>query len=254
MKTDCSEYQPISISIISHGHGSMVERLVADLLDCPEIGQVVLTCNVSESLTFSHDERIITLDNIVPMGFAANHNAAFRHCTLPYFCPLNPDIQLPKNPFPSLLAALQETGASLVAPLVRNPSGDVEDSMRLFPTIRSLLMKALCLSDCRYTIEDEQQVFYPEWVAGMFMLFRSADFRRLGGFDPRFFLYYEDVDICARAWKADMKVLAYPSVSVVHDARRESRRNVCYMYWHLTSMARYLLKYWKRLPSLPNGR
>ncbi len=254
MVMDHSEYQPISISIISHGHGSMVERLVADLLDCPEIGQVVLTCNVPETLTLPHDDRIMTLDNIVPTGFAANHNAAFRHCFLPYFCPLNPDIQLPKNPFPSLLIALQKTGAALVAPLVRNLSGDVEDSMRPFPTIRSLLMKAMCLSDCRYTIKDEKNAFYPEWVAGMFMLFRSADFRQLGGFDTRFFLYYEDVDICARAWKAGMKVLACPFVSVVHDARRESRRNVCYMYWHLTSMARYFLKYWKRLPSLPNGR
>lgn len=80
------------------------------------------------------------------------------------------------------------------------------------------------------------------------MLFRSEDFRRLQGFDEKFFLYYEDVDICARAWKSGMKVLACPSVSVIHDAQRASRRNLQHMKWHAASMMRYFWKHAGRLP------
>ena len=232
----------------------MVEQLVSDLLNCPEISQVIVTRNIPDPLTLPQDARILVLDNAAPAGFAANHNAAFRHCDQPYFCPLNPDIQLQDNPFPSLLTALLEVDAAIAAPLIKNPSGELEDSIRPFPTMLSLLSKALGLSDCCYKLEDCESVFYPEWVAGMFMLFRSSDFKRLGGFDTRFFLYYEDVDICTRIWAAGMKVLACPSVSVVHDARRASHKNIRYLRWHLASVVRYFFKHWGRLPSLPNCR
>jgi len=240
----------IAISIVSHGHGAMVERLVASLLDCPEVGQIIVTRNIPESLALPEDSRVTSINNSQPVGFSANQNVAFTHCTLPYFCPLNPDIQLRGNPFPTLLAALVATNAALAAPLVISPSGILEDSIRPFPTLRILLAKAAGISDLQMATMKEHSLFFPEWVAGMFMLFRSDAFRQLHGFDQRFFLYYEDVDICVRAWKAGMKVVACPAVSVVHDARRESHRNIRYMWWHLASMARYFYKHWGRLPSV----
>lgn len=242
----------ISVSIVSHGHGRMVERLVASLLKCAEVGQVTVTYNIPEALTLQADKRILIINNVAPAGFATNHNAAFENCSLPYFCLLNPDIQFQGNPFPALLTAMHSTGAALTAPLVQNTDGAVEDSIRYFPSMRSLLSKGLGFSDGRYLLESCPPPFYSEWVAGMFMLFRSADFKRLGGFDTQFFLYYEDVDICVRTWKAGMKVLACPAVTVIHDAQRESRRNLRYLGWHLASLARYLRKHWGRLPTLPN--
>jgi hypothetical protein len=82
----------------------------------------------------------------------------------------------------------------------------------------------------------------------MFVLFRSADFARLGGFDERFFLYYEDVDICARAWKEGMRVATCPGVSAIHDAQRANRRDWRHMRWQLASMMRYLVRYTGQLP------
>jgi N-acetylglucosaminyl-diphospho-decaprenol L-rhamnosyltransferase len=248
-KSDCG-YRDIAVSIVSHRHGAMVEPLVGDLLECPQIGQIILTRNIPESQILPQDTRLMTIDNAIPSGFAANHNEAFKHCRLPYFCALNPDIRLQDNPFPSLRTAIREMGATIVGPLVRNLSGGVEDSMRPFPSICSLLSKILGLSNNHYKITDYLSVFYPEWVAGMFMFFTSVDFRRLGGFDEHFFLYYEDVDICARAWKAGMRVMACPSVSVIHDAQRASHRNISYMRWHFSSMILYFLKHWGRLPSV----
>jgi len=114
--------------------------------------------------------------------------------------------------------------------------------------LRSLATKALGRGDGRYMVQAGEPDFHPEWVAGMFMLFHSEDFARLKGFDERFFLYYEDVDICVRAWRDGLKVAACPRVSVVHDARRDSRRSLPHLRWHLASMARYFWKHWGRLP------
>ena len=242
----------VFVSIVSHGHGNMVASLVDALLACPEIGRIMVTHNIAETLPLPVDERIGAVHNQVPAGFAANHNAAFGQCHLPYFCVVNPDIQIRFNPFPVLLATLRGAGAAVAAPLVKDSAGNVADSIRYFPGLWSLLRKALGGAGGRYHLETGRSMYYPEWVAGMFMLFRSTDFKRLGGFDARFFLYYEDVDICVRAWRAGMKVLACPGATVIHDARRDSHRKLRYLGWHVASMVRYFGKHWGRLPTPPD--
>jgi N-acetylglucosaminyl-diphospho-decaprenol L-rhamnosyltransferase len=237
----------IAVSIVSHGHGSMVENLVRSLLEFPEVKQVVVTRNIPELLCLGDDSRVSVVDNPSPKGFGANHNAAFRRCDQPTFCVLNPDISFVDNPFPRLLAVMKETGAALVAPLVKAPGGGVEDSTRYFPTLVSLATKIFG-AEGRRLAAGGQAIFYPDWVAGMFMLFRSLDFGHLGGFDEEFFLYYEDVDICIRAWKRGMKVAACTEVGIIHDARRDSRRNFRHLRLHLASVARYFWKHCGRLP------
>ncbi|AYH45316.1 glycosyl transferase [Azoarcus sp. DN11] len=226
----------------------MVERLVESLLAFQDVRQIIVTCNVPEPLHLPVDARIAGIDNTVPAGFGANHNAAFAQCVQPYFCPLNPDVEFREDPFPLLLEMLRRRRAAVVAPLVKSPTGEIEDSIRRFPTLQSLFAKVLGGDDGRYHVADGQDEFFPAWVAGMFMLFRSEDYARLGGFDERFFLYYEDVDICARAWQRGMRVLACPRVAVIHDARRGSRRSAQHFGWHLASLLRYLRKYWRRWP------
>lgn len=246
--TDLGWRPLICASIVSHGHGEMVGALVASLLDFPEVTKIVVTRNIPETLNLAPSEKVLIVDNAVPKGFGANHNAAFVHCSQRFFCPLNPDIEIPGNPFSALVEILELTGAALIAPLVKAANGDVEDSVRYFPTFFSLAQKVLWDDDGRYCMNENGPIFVPEWVAGMFMLFRSVDFQRLGGFDDRFFLYYEDVDICVRAWKERMRIFVCPQVTVVHHAQRASRRELRYFRWHLASMARYFFKHSCRLP------
>lgn len=242
----------IAVSIVSHGHGAMVHRLVAQLSACPEVSRILVTRNIPEPEPVVAGGIVEVIDNgAVPKGFGENHNAAYRRCREAYFCPLNPDIELDGNPFPALLAALDDCDADVVAPLVRSAAGEVEDYARRFPTPGLLLAKAIGGDGGRYRVEAAAPAFFPEWVAGMFMLFRSASFAALRGFDEGFFLYYEDVDICVRAWQRGMRVLSCPRVGVVHDARRDSRRKLKHLRWHLASMYRYFRKHLGRLPVLP---
>jgi N-acetylglucosaminyl-diphospho-decaprenol L-rhamnosyltransferase len=238
----------IAVSIVTHGHGEMVSALVSQLLSCPQVGQIILTRNISEPTLYAASTRVTVIENVLPKGFGENHNAAFKLCKLPFYCVLNPDIVLKGNPFPPLIDCLDKNVVKLCAPSIVAPNGRFEDSARYFPTLESLIRKAIGGGDGRYEIAPNQQAFPVDWVAGMFMLFSSQSFRDVNGFDEKYFLYYEDVDICVRLWKNGSPIFICPSIQVVHAAQRASRANFRYMRWHAASMLRYFSKHWWRLP------
>lgn len=237
----------IAVSIVSHGHGAMVSRLVGELAKCPEVTRIILTLNIEEDVDVPEGDGLVLVRNSQAKGFGANHNAAFARCEQTYFCVLNPDVELRGNPFPGVLQAMARQDAALGAPAVLDAAGRPQDSMRHFPTIRALIAKAVRGDDGAYSLRPDVD-FCPDWVAGMFMLFRTDDYACIGGFDPRFHLYYEDVDICARLWLANRRVVGTARVTVVHEAQRESWRRARFMRWHLASMVRYFVKHAGHLP------
>lgn len=243
----------ISISIVSHGQSELICQALADLARFPgplDV-EVLLTLNIPETLPFSAADfpwPLRVVENASPQGFGTNHNAAAQLAKGEWFCVMNPDIRLPENPFPLLLGEVKRMAAAVIAPAVLTPAGRVADSVRRFPAPLTLAAKMLGRGDGRYPFVVGSETFAADWVAGMFMLFRAEDYQCVGGFDEGYFLYYEDVDICARLWKAGRRVLACPRAQVIHDARRASRHNLRYTRWHAASMARYLGKHWLRLP------
>lgn len=233
----------ISISIVSHAQGEMIASLLSDLdhLHDFENFEVLLVSNVPEELTFQESDYrfpLKILKNSLAKGFAYNHNASFSRSSGSYFCVLNPDIRLYSNPFPSLLAALADVSIGLAAPLVISPDGGIEDSARKFPTPFTILCKAFGACKKSSYVIDQLPIF-PDWVGGMFMVFPRAVFQEMDGFDETYFLYYEDVDICARLTLAGKRIVQLPTASVVHHAQRSSRRKLSYTRWHLQSMLRF---------------
>lgn len=246
----------MSISVVSHSQMGLIAQLLVDIEErCRDSNfELILTLNLDEKLPFALDSfsyPIKLLRNATPMGFGANHNQAFTHATGRYFCVMNPDIRLNSNPFSALLACLRVSSVGVVAPLVLGEDGEVEDSARRFPGPLKILCKVFgrC-QDVDYAIKDAP--IYPDWVGGMFMLFPRGVFDRLGGFDERYFLYYEDVDICARLRLLGYEVLVCPQAKVTHHAQRSSHRSFKYLRWHLRSMTRFFLSpVYRRLRSRP---
>jgi N-acetylglucosaminyl-diphospho-decaprenol L-rhamnosyltransferase len=243
----------ISASIVSHGHGDMVWQLVHQLERCPEISQIIVTLNIEEPSPAAQVEKVTIIRNESPKGFGENHNAAFTLATGNFYCVINPDIVLEKNPFPVLLATLNETGTGLVAPRVNNPYGVPEDSMRRFLTPWSMLMRVIGYDSGAYSQDKTPNAFSPEWVAGMFMLFRVEAYAKVSGFDERYFMYCEDADICTRLWKVGFAIAGCISVSVIHNAQRASRQNLKHLSWHVRSMTRYFLNHSFSLPQCKVG-
>lgn len=238
----------ISVSIVSHGHGALLHPLMADLVDIARVTEIeiILTNNIPDPNAPSHipdglPGRLIY--NSKPLGFGHNHNNAFALASGDLFCVLNPDIRFPDNPFPLLRDALCSAAVGVVAPAILSPAGRIEDSARTFPTPWSLLRRCTGRDAGRYSYRLDEKPIAADWVAGMFMLFQSARFRSSGGFDQGYYLYCEDIDLCARLWRAGHRVLLCPQAAVIHDARRESRRNLRFMRWHFESYARFFAKH-----------
>jgi len=247
----------VFISIVSHTQMHLVRPLLHDLneLHVHTPVQVLLTLNVPEPLPFTDDEfgfALHVLHNPEPQGFGANHNRAFSWAQGDFFCILNPDIRIKQNPFPALLDTCSSSSAGVVAPAIHNSSGQLEDSARKFPTPLRIAHRVLTRRRSR-DYAPTQTAFHPDWVGGMFMLLPASVYRQLGGFDDRYFLYYEDVDLCARARLAGLDVVQLPLPGVVHDAQRTSHRDAKYLRWHLGSMLRFFCSgvfmrlQWRRL-------
>lgn len=249
----------LTVSVVVHNQAEIAKQLLGDISDLGDklSAEIIFTVNTDEPLPFAtrnYHHSIKVIRNETPKGFGANHNFAFNHSRGQYFCVLNPDIRLVGNPFDTLIACLNDSKAGVVAPRIVNPNGGIENSARRFPTPFSILLKAIANS----SMIDYQQDEYPyetDWVGGMFMLFPKDCFRRMGGFDERYFLYYEDVDLCARMKMAHCSAILCPQVTAVHDPRCDSHHNLQYMRWHLRSMFRFFTsKGFLKLVVAPNLR
>lgn len=235
----------VCLSIVSHGQGWLIRPLLGDLLALRDrIAEVLVTLNIPEDEAFLDEMRdhlaIRVLRNSQPKGFGANHNAAFAASTAPFFVVVNPDIRLHDFALDALLAAATQHGAGVAAPIVYSSDGQLQDSARHFPTFAGLVRRKLG------SVQGPDYVVGPEplevdWVAGMFMVFRREVYASVGGFDDRYFMYFEDVDLCHRLHRASLRVTLLPQARVIHDAQRTSRRKLKYFLWHLSSACRYLL-------------
>jgi GT2 family glycosyltransferase len=205
---------------------------------------VIVTINESETLPFSEKDfpfQLFIIHNAKPKGFGANHNAAFQVVQGDFFCVLNPDLRIPQDPFPSLCDSLaHDPLVGVISPLILDPAKNPCDNARLFPTPGRILKRLLPFT---------KKVIYPlpsdelsvDWLAGIFLLFPSQVFAMVKGFDERYFLYYEDVDLCVRLKLAGFRLVLSPAVFVVHQARRASHYHPRYLRWHLHSMLRFFL-------------
>lgn len=254
MTDKVTKTEKIAISIVSHAQGQIVAELLNNISSVCDSSQltVVLTINCFEELPFAAEDfpfPLTIIRNSQLQGFGANHNQAFKVTDHEYFCVLNPDVTFQQDPFPGLIQKLhdnQEIG--IIAPAAYSAEGILEDSARKIPTpwriFKRVFMKKNGLD---YSID--QALMEVDWVAGMFMLFRHEDYKSMRGFDERYHLYLEDVDLCSRMWLSGKKVIITANETVVHSACRSSHTNLLYLKWHLSSMLRFLFSaiYFKRL-------
>ncbi|GAB4214402.1 MAG: hypothetical protein Fur007_10510 [Rhodoferax sp.] len=234
----------LSISVVSHGQMYLVRDLLADIArfcHAPAL-EVLLTLNIPESDIPDPQAQgfaLRILQNPRPLGFGANHNQALRQAQGDYFVVLNPDIRLSSNPWPALLAAVQRESLGMIAPQVLSPEGRVEDSVRRYPTPSRLWTK-LRRRDTGPDYTLSAPLTRVDWVGGMCMLMPRSAFERVGGFDEGYFLYYEDVDLCARMNLAGLGVGVLREATVIHAAQRASHRQWTYLRRHVSSLLRYL--------------
>lgn len=228
---------PITVSIVSHGQLALILPLLEQLeRHCTAvIDRVVLTLNIPEpDLLAGRSWRfaLTRIDNAVAQGFGANHNAAFAKAAAlgagDWFLVLNPDMRFDADVLTPLLADAQ-AGSGLLAPRILEPGKTAPEPHRALITPREILTRR------RPGYPTPAQ---PDWIPGLFMLFRAEAWRAIGGFDERFFMYGEDFDICARLRLAGWHIRIAEHLQARHEAQRASHRSRRHLWWHLSSLAR----------------
>jgi N-acetylglucosaminyl-diphospho-decaprenol L-rhamnosyltransferase len=233
----------ITLSIISHGDLEKVLSLLKSV-QCYEEEhhlEIIITDNLGQDFTKMDTSvwaSLTILRNKQPSGFAHNHNQAFKIATGKYFCVLNPDILFTGAIFFSLIKRL-EKDAAIISPLIVDANNRLQDSFRNFPSPLSLLKRKLPGYRFSPLPPDDLGLIHPNWIAGMFMLMQRENYQQLGGFDEKFHLYFEDVDLCARARNLGFLPLVDTNLHIQHDAQRSSRKSFRYLLWHIQSAIQF---------------
>lgn len=160
------------------------------------------------------------------VGYGRAVNLGARSCRGDAWLVCNPDIVLHDGALARLTEALDgDARAGIVGPQLLNPDGTLYPSARAFPSMVDAAGHGLLGMvwprnpfSRRYRLLDwdhaEQRVV--DWVSGACFLIRREAWEDTAGFDPGFFMYMEDVDLCWRAARAAWRVVYQPGARVTH--------------------------------------
>jgi len=190
------------------------------------------------------------------VGFGAGHNIAFSHCygKSDFHLVLNPDVEFENPVLPSLTALLKTNAEiSAVMPRIIYPDGSMQQLCKLLPTPADLLIRRFIPSPFKTIVEHLNQRYELHGLrqdrlsdvpvlSGCFLLVRTRLLEQLGGFDERYFMYMEDVDLIRRLNKLG-RIVYMPLVTVSHVYAKESYRNRRLLMYHLKSAIKYFNKW-----------
>ena len=178
---------------------------------------------------------VILLRSEVNLGFGAANNLALNRARGRYFILLNSDAFFAPGALALAIRHMDDTpNCALGGCRLVSPDGSSQPSARCF---HSLLTDAFVLTGlaARFpksrlfgrfdrTWADELMPSLVDWVPGAFSIIRPQALKHVGLFDPAFFLYYEEVDLCLRMKKAGLKVWYWPDIVVTHLGGESSRQ------------------------------
>lgn len=169
------------------------------------------------------------------VGYGKGHNQCLNECC--YHVILNPDLEVAPDALKIAIKFMEQNpSCGLLTPFATWDDGKVQRLCKSYPTVFDLLLRGFApdfvknIFKCRlakYEMANqlnEQDIYWdPPIVSGCFMLFRTEVLKKIGGFDPRFFLYFEDFDISLRTAKVS-RIAYVPQVKVVHHGGHASRK------------------------------
>ena len=169
---------------------------------------------------------IILRDKNYGMGHSSNRGAD--EVEADYYFFLNPDTIISDSTILDRLRnfMIECPACGIVAPQIKYPDGRFQETCRRFPKWYSPLAQRTSLlsqaaseqhrQDFLMKDYNHQKYRLVDWVQGSALMIDGGLFNDLGGFDQRFFMYYEDVDLCRRCWEKKRPVYYLPDVHLIH--------------------------------------
>lgn len=177
--------------------------------------------------------RARVLRNAVNVGFGRGINQGVTASSAPFILIMNPDCRLEPGAVATMRAALEaRPRCAIVGPRVLDPDGSEQGSARGDPDMvtglfgRTGPLRQLLPSvpmSRRNVVSTGGEGVTVDWVSGACMFVRRSAFDEVGGFDPRYFLYWEDADLCRRLRARGYEIRYVPGATAVHQVGHSSR-------------------------------
>lgn len=203
---------------------------------------------------YCHQNNITLLYSTKTKGFGANNNDIFRYAkrhlsmkTGDFFLVLNPDVEIHLSDINRLIHdAIKQSSNITAINLYKDTKFTIYDnSIRYYPKFLTPLKSLIGIK--RNDFYDKTRIKQPisiDWAAGSFLLFTVDCYQVLNGFDERYFMYFEDADICTRANNENFNVQYFPHIKAVHYAAHNNRKLFSkHLIWYILSAIRYQLNY-----------
>ncbi len=204
------------------------------------------------------------------LGYGQGNEAGITLAKGRYIAVMNPDIEVHAGTFDGLLRYLKENEkVGLVAPKLILPNKKMQDSFRRFPSLPDMVIKRIGFLRKVFPKRIARFLMWNinltvptavDWVVGAFFIARKDAWKKVGGFDPRYFLFLEDTDICRSLWSHGWQVVFHPQYSALHNHERLSETKGIFDFFrkktvqiHAMSAFKYFWK-WKGKPNPRNTK
>lgn len=192
------------------------------------------------------------------IGFGRANNLALKWNSSLHLV-LNPDVEIDADALKRAVDFMRSNpDCGLLTPSAFSPDGSRQYLCKLYPAALDLVLRGVAPGFVRqlfrkrldrYEMRDRignQTVWDPPIVSGCFMLFRGDLFRKLGGFDPRYMLYFEDFDISLRT-SAITRIAYVPAVKIVHGGGNAGSKGLWHVWQFVRSAVRFYLSHGLRI-------
>ncbi len=251
------------IVIVNWNSGHFLERCVSSIFTGGNekfIRQVIVVDNNSsdDSALFAGElNRVTFIRNKQNVGFAKACNQGFKLCTSEYILLLNPDAVLLDDTLKDGEVFLEKRKeVDIMGCQLIDDSGHISPSCSRFPTAIHIFFDALGLSKIAPRVFTPATVMtdwnhtesrFVDQVMGAFMLIRKTVFDKLGYFDERFFVYYEEVDFCKRLSLMNGKVFYNTAIQAIHSGEGTTNKVKAFrLFLSLRSRLLYSKKYFSK--------
>ncbi|MBI4133081.1 glycosyltransferase family 2 protein [Candidatus Uhrbacteria bacterium] len=262
----------LSIILLNYKSRGLLRQCLRGILRAPPHAtyEIIVVDNASGDGTPAMVARefpdVRCIASSVNTGFGPGNNIGIRASRGRYVLVMNPDVVVLGDALEELVSYMDlHPDIGICGPQLVNPDGSIQYSCYRFPTPMIPMYRRTPLGNFAFARRavgdylmrdwdhrDEREV---DWLLGACIVLRRSMLDAIGLFDEQFFLYFEDTDLCRRAWEAGHRVVYNPSVHLVHYHKRESAGSFMQIFTnkvtrvHIASGIKYFQKYWgKPLP------
>ena len=216
--------------------------------------------SIGQILAWQYPE-ISFVANKVNVGMGAGNNVGIKRANGKYVVIMNPDTIAFSDTFFKLYEFMEENQeVALCGPQQLHPDKTIQNSCYHWPSLFTPMYRRTFLGNFRlaqkdlnrYLMKDfdHKSIKEVDWLLGSFLFCRKEMLEKIGLFDERYFMYFEDTDLCRRFWMEKKSVIYCPNVKIIHNHLRQSAQIEWYKFFinkaarnHIISWFKYLKKW-----------